>query len=66
MDYKYKNTDKIGFCDSGVGGLTVYSKFKNILDKEDCIFFGDLKNSPYGNKTREQLIEYSSKVFNFF
>lgn len=66
MDIKYKNTDKIGFCDSGVGGLTVYSKFREILETEDCIFFGDLKNSPYGNKTKEQLIEYSRAVFDFF
>ena len=66
MNYKYENTDKIGFCDSGVGGLTVYSKFRKILDTEDCTFFGDLKNSPYGNKTKEQLIGYSEKVFNFF
>jgi len=61
-----KNTNKIGFCDSGVGGLTVYSKFRQIINTEDCIFFGDLKNSPYGNKSKEQLIEYSTKVFDFF
>ena len=63
MENLVKN--KIGFCDSGVGGLTVYSKFRNILDTEDCIFFGDLKNSPYGNKTKEQLIGYSRRVFDF-
>lgn len=60
------NRKKIGFCDSGVGGLTVYSKFKKILDREDCIFFGDLKNSPYGNKSKEELITYSKKAFEFF
>lgn len=57
---------KIGFCDSGVGGLTVYSKFRKILSTEDCLFFGDLKNSPYGNKTKEQLIGYSQRIFDFF
>ncbi|MCR5265324.1 MAG: glutamate racemase [Cyanobacteria bacterium RUI128] len=65
MGEKEKNK-KIGFCDSGVGGLTVYSKFRKILDTEDCIFFGDLKNSPYGSKTKEQLIGYSRRVFDFF
>ena len=60
------NNKKIGFCDSGVGGLTVYSKFRKILDTEDCLFFGDLKHSPYGNKTKEELIGYSRDVFNFF
>ncbi len=63
---KILNNQKIGFCDSGVGGLTVYSKFRRILDTEDCVFFGDLKNSPYGNKTKEELIGYSRNVFNFF
>lgn len=62
---KNRSSEKIGFCDSGVGGLTVYSKFRKILDSENCIFFGDLKNSPYGNKTKEQLINYSRKVFDF-
>lgn len=56
----------IGFCDSGSGGLTVYSKFRKILSNENCLFFGDLKNSPYGNKTKEQLIGYSRKIFDFF
>ena len=66
MSDKNIQLNKIGFCDSGVGGLTVYSKFRKILNTEDCIFFGDLKNSPYGDKTQEQLIGYSRKVFDFF
>ena len=66
MNSESINNNRIGFCDSGVGGLTVYSKFRKILDTEDCIFFGDLKNSPYGNKTKKQLISYSRNVFNFF
>lgn len=61
-----ENKKKIGFCDSGVGGLTVYSKFRKVMDNEDCIFFGDLKNSPYGNKTKDELVGYSRKIFDFF
>ena len=56
----------IGFCDSGVGGLTVYSKFRKILNTENCLFYGDLKNSPYGNKTKEELIKFSKNAFEFF
>ena len=66
MTENVNKNNKIGFCDSGVGGLTVYSKFRELINTEDCIFFGDLKNSPYGNKTKEQLIGYSRKVFDFF
>lgn len=52
--------------DSGVGGLTVYEKLKKLMPNEDYIYFGDLKNSPYGEKTKEQLIEYAEDIFNFF
>lgn len=56
----------IAFFDSGVGGLTVYSKFRKLLPTENCIYFGDLKHLPYGNKTKEELITYSRNIFNFF
>lgn len=42
------------------------AEFRKVLPNEDCIFFGDTKNMPYGEKTKEQLIEYSSKAFKFF
>ena len=61
-----QQNNPIGFFDSGVGGLTVLAAFRKILPQEDCIFFGDTKNMPYGEKTKEQLIEYSSKAFEFF
>lgn len=63
---KAENSKKIGFCDSGVGGLTVYSKFRKLINSEDIIFYGDLKHSPYGNKSKEELISYSRNVFDFF
>ena len=56
----------VGFFDSGVGGLSVYSHFKKILPSENTIYFGDLKNLPYGNKTQEQLITYARRILNFF
>ena len=61
-----KNNNAIGFFDSGVGGLTVFSEFRKLLPNENCIFFGDTVNMPYGEKTKEQLIEYSKKAFGFF
>ena len=36
------------------------------MPNEDYIYYGDLKNSPYGEKTREQLIEYAENIFEFF
>lgn len=56
----------IGFFDSGVGGLTVFEKVKRILPNENYMYFGDLKNIPYGEKSKEQLIEFADEIFNFF
>lgn len=56
---------KIAFFDSGVGGLTVFDKFKKLLPNESYVYFGDLKNSPYGAKTKSELIVLADKVFKF-
>lgn len=56
----------IGFFDSGVGGLTVYKVLKELLPNEDYIYFGDLKNSPYGEKTYKELLKFTTKIFDFF
>ena len=63
MDIKNK---KIAFFDSGVGGLTVFSKMKEVLKGEDFIYFGDLANYPYGEKTTQELISISKKIFDYF
>lgn len=39
---------------------------KTILPKEDYIYFGDLKNCPYGQKTKEQLVDITADIFNYF
>lgn len=59
-------SSKIAFFDSGVGGLTVYKEVKNLLPYEDYLYFGDTLNMPYGEKTREELIEIARKIFDFF
>lgn len=57
---------KVAIFDSGVGGLTVYEKVKKIMPNENYIYFGDLKNVPYGEKTNEELFEFTDKIFRFF
>lgn len=49
-----------------MGGLTVYEKLKKLLPNEDFIYFGDLKNSPYGQKSKTQLLDITSYIFNYF
>ncbi|MFA7658361.1 MAG: glutamate racemase [Candidatus Gastranaerophilaceae bacterium] len=56
---------KIAFFDSGVGGLTVFEKVKKLLPNEDYIYFGDTKNVPYGNKTNEELLNFTTEIFKF-
>lgn len=60
------NNRPIGFFDSGVGGLSVYSKFKKLLRNENTLYFGDLAHLPYGNKSREELIGYARGILNFY
>lgn len=63
---KITNNRPIAFFDSGVGGLTVYTKLKELLPLEDYIYFGDTKHMPYGEKTESQLLEYAARIFEFF
>ncbi len=56
----------IGFFDSGVGGLSVYARFRKVMPCENTIYFGDLKNLPYGNKSQTELISFAREILDFF
>ena len=60
------NNRPIAFFDSGVGGLTVYTKLRALLPEENYIYFGDTKHMPYGEKTETELLEYADNIFRFF
>jgi glutamate racemase len=45
----------IGFFDSGSGGLSVLSHFRRLAPKADVVYFGDIKNAPYGERSAEEL-----------
>lgn len=59
-------TGSIGIMDSGVGGLTVLKQMLEICPNENYLFFGDTKNLPYGEKSKEELIKIAKKVFDFY
>lgn len=65
MDIKPNKNLPIGFFDSGVGGLSVLSRFKQILPNESTIYYGDTIHLPYGNKSKEELTGYARKILNF-
>jgi glutamate racemase len=45
----------IGIFDSGSGGLTVLRAIRKYIPSADIVYFGDIKNAPYGSKSREEL-----------
>ena len=48
---------KIGFFDSGLGGLTVMKAVALSMPQYDYEFFGDTANLPYGDKAEEEIYE---------
>lgn len=53
------NNKAIGIFDSGVGGLTVLAEIRKTLPNENIIYLGDTKNFPYGNRSKEEIIEFA-------
>lgn len=53
------NNKPIGVYDSGVGGVAVLKTMSKILPRERYILYADLKNSPYGQKSKEQILHYA-------
>lgn len=52
----------IGIFDSGIGGLTVAHKVKELMPNESMIYFGDIAHLPYGDKSAAAIQAYSVKV----
>ncbi len=57
-----KCSKPIGVFDSGVGGLTVLTVLKNKFPNEDFLYVGDTGNTPYGNRTPEEITALSVRI----
>ncbi|MDX1961488.1 MAG: glutamate racemase [Leptospiraceae bacterium] len=55
----------IGVMDSGMGGISVLNELATEVSSCDYIYFGDLANSPYGNKDREQVLKFVENSISF-
>ena len=55
------NSFPIGIFDSGVGGTSIWKEIVALLPNENTIYLSDSKNAPYGNKTKQQIIDLSIK-----
>jgi glutamate racemase len=51
----------IGFFDSGVGGTSIWKEVNQLLPHENTIYLADSKNAPYGEKSKETILNYSIK-----
>lgn len=48
----------IGVFDSGLGGLTVWRELQRGLPNESLYYFGDGINCPYGDKSKDEVLQY--------
>ena len=60
-----ENNNPIGLFDSGIGGTSIWSAIHNLLPNEDTIYLADSKNAPYGQKSKEEIIDLSIKNTEF-
>lgn len=49
---------RIGFFDSGIGGLTVLHQALRLLPNEDYLYYADTSHVPYGEKSKEEVRKY--------
>lgn len=59
------NNLPIGLFDSGIGGTSIWNEITNLLPNESTIYLSDSKNAPYGQKSKEEIINLSIKNTEF-
>ncbi len=61
---KYNN-NPIGFFDSGLGGTSIWKEVVKLLPAENTIYLSDSKNAPYGEKSKQEIIDLAIKNTEF-
>lgn len=51
----------IGLFDSGIGGTSIWKAIHHLLPNENTIYLADSKNAPYGQKSKQEIIDLSIK-----
>ena len=59
------STQPIGLFDSGIGGTSIWKEIHNLLPHEDSIYLADTKNAPYGQRSKQEIIDLSFKNTDF-
>lgn len=60
-----KQDGPIGIFDSGVGGLSVLREIRRQLPAEALIYVADQAHVPYGDRSREEVLEFSKGIVRF-
>lgn len=55
----------IGLFDSGIGGLTVVQEIFRQLPQEEVIYFGDTFRCPYGDRDKNEIVQFSLEIGDF-
>ena len=56
---------KIGFFDSGIGGISVLHLALKALPEEEFLYYADEEHVPYGLRTREEICSYVDEAVHF-
>lgn len=57
---------RVGVFDSGLGGLTVVQAISKVIKGAELFYIADTKNAPYGEKTPEQILQFSLNITKYF
>ena len=55
----------IGIFDSGIGGTSIWKEIHKLLPQENTIYLADSANAPYGQKSKEKIIQLCEKNTEF-
>ena len=55
----------IGIFDSGIGGLSVFREIRKVLPQQSYIYYADNAHCPYGEKSREYIIDRAREITRF-
>jgi len=58
------NNNPIGVFDSGVGGISIWKEIHQLLPDESSIYLADSINAPYGQKSKQEIIDLCFKNTN--
>lgn len=51
----------IGIFDSGIGGTSIWKEINKLLPNEHTIYLSDSKNAPYGQKSKQEILQLCIK-----